>query len=73
MADRQTIPLPCPFCGDVPDVFRISAHRKIASVECNNDCTVRPSAHDGLPLEPEPAIRAECRLASAIHRWNQRA
>lgn len=67
-------PLPCPFCGDQPEVFPKDPAREgnaWGAVAClNKRCPARPSVKDGALSSDERGSRAYQRLA--IRRWNRR-
>lgn len=68
-----TTPLPCPFCGAVPEVtVHGSGRGQWAGVRCvADDCPAEPEAVDDTGLA-SPGD-ADVRKVSAIRRWNQRA
>lgn len=66
--------LPCPFCGQQPEVFPKDPEREgnaWGRVSCVNDrCPAQPSVEDGSSVSDERGTRAYQRLA--IRRWNRR-
>jgi len=63
----MTEPLPCPFCGEAPDVSNkviptLTNEREFTSISCEHvPCNVRPHFSAYVPRE------------QAIERWNTRA
>lgn len=68
-------PLPCPFCGAVPEVWPLDPKREGNAwgevVCCNPECHCRPRVGDGQLIGDERG--SDAYKAAAIARWNQRA
>lgn len=54
-------PLPCPFCGGIPDIYQNNGWLMIT---CQGDCEVSPS------IEQEGYTEEDS--ADIIERWNRR-
>lgn len=68
------MPLPCPFCGKLPEVYPKDPSREgnaFGQVRCENDrCQAQPVVNDGALSADERGSAAYKRLA--IRRWNRR-
>jgi len=72
--EPKLTPLPCPFCGKVPEVFPKNPEvdgNGWGSVHCTNKkCSAKPLVDDGILFVDERGPGA-CKDA-AIRRWNER-
>lgn len=57
----MTTPLPCPFCGETPEVLTPRGYWGFAVRCVNDDCAVRPHTKLGDPT-----------LLEAVFAWNTR-
>ena len=67
-------PLPCPFCGEEPEVypkFPIEEGNAWGKVACvNPNCVCMPSVSDGQTISDERG--SDAYKEAAIRRWNTR-
>jgi hypothetical protein len=68
-------PLPCPFCGKLPQVYPKDPEREgntFGQVRCEYmRCAANPCVNDGCGVADERGSKAYQQLA--IKRWNRRA
>lgn len=69
------LPLPCPFCGQPPEIEPKDPEREgkaWGGVRCRNPvCHARPCVYDGIGIADERGPDAYKR--AAVIRWNRRA